>query len=98
MNEDTKMPGKVVRLVIPTNPAVTQLVLSDPKQEADRLSPPVGVSIASSGLAGIVSRDLADFGTRGVWIEVDPDVAEEMGAFEETAVSAADAEDDGNGN
>jgi len=46
----------------------------------------------------IVSRDLADFGAPGVWIEVDPDVAEEMGAFEETALSLADAEDDGHGN
>jgi hypothetical protein len=46
----------------------------------------------------IISRDLADFGTPGVWIEVDPDIAEEMGAFEETAVSLADAEDDGHGN
>ena len=42
----------------------------------------------------LISRDLADFGTPGVWIEVEPDVAEEMGAFEETAVTAADAEDD----
>jgi hypothetical protein len=41
-----------------------------------------------------VSRDLADFGTPGVWVEVEPDVAEQMGAFEETAVTAADAEDD----
>lgn len=46
----------------------------------------------------LVSLDLADFGTPGVWVEVDPDVAEEMGAFEETAVSAEDVEeaDDGN--
>jgi hypothetical protein len=45
-----------------------------------------------------ISRDLADFGLRGVWVEVDPDTAEEMGAFEETAVSASDVEeaDDGN--
>ena len=46
----------------------------------------------------LVSRDLADFGVPGVWVEVDPDTAEEMGAFEETAVSAGDAEDDDNGN
>jgi hypothetical protein len=34
----------------------------------------------------------------GVWVEVEPDAAEDMGAFEETAVSAADVEeaDDGN--
>jgi hypothetical protein len=46
----------------------------------------------------LVSLDLADFGMPGVWVEVDPDVAEEMGAFEETAVSAEDVEeaDDGN--
>jgi hypothetical protein len=45
-----------------------------------------------------LSRDLADFGLPGVWVEVEPDEAEEMGAFEETAVSAADVEeaDDGN--
>ena len=45
-----------------------------------------------------VSRDLADFGLAGVWVEVDPDEAEQMGAFEETALSAADVEeaDDGN--
>jgi hypothetical protein len=46
----------------------------------------------------LISRDLADFGLPGVWVEVEPDEAEEMGAFEETAVSAADVEeaDDGN--
>jgi hypothetical protein len=45
-----------------------------------------------------ISRDLADFGLPGVWVEVEPDEAEDMGAFEETAVSAADVEeaDDGN--
>jgi hypothetical protein len=41
-----------------------------------------------------ISRNLADFGTPGVWVEVEPNIAEEMGAFEETAVAAADAEDD----
>ena len=46
----------------------------------------------------LISRDLADFGFPGVWVEVEPDEAEDMGAFEETAVSAADVEeaDDGN--
>ena len=46
----------------------------------------------------LVSRDLADFGLPGVWVEVDPDEAEQMGAFEETALSAVDVEeaDDGN--
>jgi hypothetical protein len=45
-----------------------------------------------------ISHDLADFGLPGVWVEVDPDEAEAMGAFEETAVSASDVEeaDDGN--
>jgi hypothetical protein len=45
-----------------------------------------------------VSRAFADFGLPGVWIEIDPETAEEMGMFEETAVSAADVEeaDDGN--
>ena len=42
----------------------------------------------------IVSCDLADLGAPATWIEVDPDVAEEMGAFEETAVSIADVEDE----
>jgi hypothetical protein len=41
-----------------------------------------------------VSRDLADFGTKGVWIEVDAETAEQMGAFEETAVTLEDMEDD----
>jgi hypothetical protein len=46
----------------------------------------------------LISRDLADFGLPGVWVEVDPDESEQMGAFEETAVSASDVEeaDDGN--
>ncbi len=30
-----------------------------------------------------ISRDLADFGLPGVWVEVEPDEAEDMGAFEE---------------
>ena len=45
-----------------------------------------------------ISCDLADFGMPGVWVEVDPDTAEEMGVFEETAVSARDVEDDDDGN
>jgi hypothetical protein len=45
-----------------------------------------------------ISRDLADFGLPGVWVEVEPDEAEEMGAFEETAVSAADVEEANDGN
>jgi len=40
-----------------------------------------------------VSRDLGDFGLPGVWVEVDPDEAEQMGAFEETALSAADVQE-----
>jgi hypothetical protein len=46
----------------------------------------------------IISYSLADFGTPGVWVEVDPNIAESMGAFEETAVSVADAEEDGDDN
>jgi hypothetical protein len=46
----------------------------------------------------LISRDLADFGLPGVWVEVDPDEAEQMGAFEETAVSASDVEDFDDGN
>lgn len=45
----------------------------------------------------VVSRNVEDLDTPGVWVEVDPDVAEDMGAFEETAISVEDAEDDGNG-
>lgn len=44
-----------------------------------------------------ISRSLADFGEPGVWVEVDPETAEEMGAFEETALSAADVEEADNG-
>jgi hypothetical protein len=46
----------------------------------------------------VVSQSLDDFGRDGVWVEVDPETAEEMGVFEETAVSVADVEeaDDGN--
>ena len=32
----------------------------------------------------LISRDLADFGRPGVWVEVDPDTAEKMGAFHDT--------------
>jgi hypothetical protein len=46
----------------------------------------------------IISYSLADFGTPGVWVEIDPDIAESMGAFEETAISVADAEEDGDDN
>ena len=45
----------------------------------------------------VVSRNIEDLETPGVWVEVDPDIAEDMGAFEETAVSVEDVEDDGNG-
>jgi hypothetical protein len=41
----------------------------------------------------IVTRDLADFALPGVVVEVDPDEAEALGAFEETALSDADAWD-----
>jgi hypothetical protein len=41
-----------------------------------------------------ISQDLADFGTPDVWVEVDPETAEQMGAFEETAVTLEDTEDD----
>lgn len=36
----------------------------------------------------ILSRDIVDIGRPGVLVEVDPDVAEQMGAFPETALSA----------
>ena len=56
--------------------------------------PPTGPDkITRIESASLVSRDLADFGVPGVWVEVDPDEAEQMGAFEETALSAADVEE-----
>lgn len=39
------------------------------------------------------SQNMADFGTPGVVIEVDPDEAETWGAFEETAITEQDALD-----
>ncbi|MCM8735508.1 hypothetical protein M5E06_15215 [Azospirillum sp. A1-3] len=39
----------------------------------------------------ILSTSLSDFGTSGVVVEVDPDEAEALGAFEETALTEADA-------
>ncbi|MCB8878113.1 hypothetical protein [Acidisoma silvae] len=41
-----------------------------------------------------LSRSLADFGIEGVWLEVDAETAEQMGAFDEIAVTLADTEDD----
>ena len=45
----------------------------------------------------VVSRNIEDLEMPGVWVEVDPDIAEDMGVFEEIAVSVEDVEDDGNG-
>ena len=39
----------------------------------------------------ILSQNLDDFGLPGVIVEVDPETAEELGAFEETALSEEDA-------
>ncbi|AWK88634.1 hypothetical protein DEW08_21065 [Azospirillum thermophilum] len=39
----------------------------------------------------ILSTSLSDLGTPGVVVEVDPDEAEALGAFEETALSETDA-------
>lgn len=39
----------------------------------------------------ILSTSLSDFGTPGVVVEVDPDEAEALGAFEETALTEAAA-------
>ena len=39
----------------------------------------------------IISQNLDDFGLPGVIVEVDPETAEELGAFEETALSEEDA-------
>jgi hypothetical protein len=41
----------------------------------------------------IISQSMADFGTPGVVIEVDPEEAEAWGAFEETAITEQDAID-----
>lgn len=41
----------------------------------------------------VVSTDYADLVTAGVVIEVEPDEAEALGAFEETALTHADAWD-----
>ncbi|HQT65954.1 MAG TPA: hypothetical protein PLO16_15755 [Acidocella sp.] len=43
----------------------------------------------------IISSSLDDLGTPGVWVEVDPATAEEMGLLEETALTEADLEGDG---
>jgi hypothetical protein len=66
----------------------------DPHERETAISDPSLVMVQAVG-AMIVSRDLADFGTPGVWVEVDPETAEQMGAFEETALSLEDADDDG---
>ena len=39
----------------------------------------------------IISEQLTDLATPGVMVELDPDEAEALGAFEETALSEADA-------
>lgn len=39
----------------------------------------------------IISLDLADFMVPGVVVEVDPEEAESLGAFEETALTEAEA-------
>ena len=39
----------------------------------------------------VISLDKQDFQTPGVQIELDPDEAELLGAFEETALSESDA-------
>jgi hypothetical protein len=54
----------------------------------------------SSNHHPIISTDLAEFLTPGVIVEVDPDEAEDLGAFEETALtdaSAWEANSDGEG-
>ena len=39
------------------------------------------------------TEQVSKLATAGVVVEVDPDTADEMGAFEETALTAEDAED-----
>lgn len=41
----------------------------------------------------LITTDLDAFGTPGVVVEVDPETAAELGAFEETALSEEDAWD-----
>jgi len=41
----------------------------------------------------VLSDDLADFGTPGVVVVLDASEAEQLGAFEETALTEADAWD-----
>lgn len=41
----------------------------------------------------MISQNMADFGTPGVVIELDPDEAETWGAFAETAITEQDALD-----
>lgn len=54
---------------------------------ADQELPPIGRH------SPVVSTDYADLVTPGVVIEVEPDEAEALGAFEETALTHADAWD-----
>jgi hypothetical protein len=67
-------------------------------EQPDAVPPLASGQISRIESTPLISRDLADFGLPGVWVEVDPETAEGMGAFEETAVDAADVEeaDDGN--
>ena len=86
---DDMPPGPGIRPAVPAGKPTEHLPLAGTTTQSQ---PP------RIGSLSVVSRDLADFGTPGVWVEVDPDVAEEMGAFEETALSVEDVEgaDDGN--
>jgi hypothetical protein len=61
---------------------------------ADIIPPTKSGQITKIETLPYISRDLADFGTEGVWVEVDAEIAEQMGAFEETAVTLEDTEDD----
>jgi len=70
--------------------------MSDASPESDAGAESAG-KITRALTTSVLSRNLADLGTPGVWIEVDPDIAEDMGAFEEKAVSVADVEADEDG-
>ena len=45
----------------------------------------------TSGREPVVSLDIADIAVPGVIVEVDPDMADELGAFHEDALTDADA-------
>lgn len=62
--------------------------MSDAIEETEHARPPV-----VPARAPLVSRDLADLTVAGAVVELDPEDAAAFGAFEESALSEADAWD-----